>query len=139
MTITEFYDTASFLVKITKKKSKGRRHPHHTHLASAKEGRKNRRKRKNSGRMNSQQQQQQQQQPIKILKQSNVDGLIVKSLDMEGFGDHFESMQSKDFTRVAFQNCGRQPQFWISKKVTDSDLVMSTRKYDTLLFAEHRL
>ena len=36
MTIREFYDTTSFLVNITKKRSKGRRRRRHTHLASVK-------------------------------------------------------------------------------------------------------
>ena len=30
-----------------------------------------------------------QQQPTKVLKQSNLDEIIVKSLDVEGFGDSF--------------------------------------------------
>ena len=48
-------------------------------------------------------------------------------------------MQSKEFTQLAFQNCGRQPQFRTSKKPTDGALSMSVGKYDALLFAEHRL
>ena len=79
------------------------------------------------------------QQPTKVLKQSNLDGIIVKSLDMEGVGDFFEPTQSKDFTQVAFQNCGRQPQFRTSKKATDGALAISAGKYDALIFAEHRL
>ena len=58
-------------------------------------------RKKNVGTINSQQQQQQQQQPTKVLKQSNLDGIIVNYLDVEGFGDRFEPMQSKEFTRVA--------------------------------------
>ena len=82
---------------------------------------------------------QQQQRPTKILKQSNLDGIIVESLDVEGFGDRFELIQSIYFTQVAFQNCGRQPQFQTSKKATDDALAMSAGKYDALLFAEYRL
>ena len=58
---------------------------------------------------------------------------------MEGFVDCFEPRQSKDFTRVAFQNCGPQPQYRTSKKATDGSLAMSAGKYDILLFAEHVL
>ena len=58
---------------------------------------------------------------------------------MEGFGDRFEPMQSKDSTRVAFQNCGRWPQLLTSKMVTDGALIKSAGKYNTLLFAEHGL
>ena len=58
---------------------------------------------------------------------------------MEGFGDCFQPMRLKEFTRVAFQNCGRQPQFFMSKKATDSSLTMSTGKYDALLYAEYGL
>ena len=60
-----------------------------------------------------------------------------KFLEVEGFGDRFETMQSKEFTQVAFQNCGRQPEFCTSKKATNGALAMSAGKYDTLLFAEH--
>ena len=48
-------------------------------------------------------------------------------------------MRSKEFARVAFQNCGRQPQFRTSKKATDGSLAMSAWKYDILLYAEHGL
>ena len=58
---------------------------------------------------------------------------------MEGFGDRFELMQSKDFTRVAFQNYGRQPQFRTGKKATDGAHAMSAGKYDTLFYAKHGL
>ena len=76
----------------TKKRSKGRRRHRFTHLAGAKKGRKNgwKRKNKNGGTRTSQQQQQ--QQPTKVLKQSNLDGIIVESLDVEGFGDSFQPM-----------------------------------------------
>ena len=58
---------------------------------------------------------------------------------MEGFGDRFEPRQSRDFTRLGFQNCGPQPHYRTSKKVTDGSLAMSAGKYDVLLFAEHDL
>ena len=58
---------------------------------------------------------------------------------MEGFGDRFEQKQSRDFTRVGFQNCGPQPQYRTSKKATDGSLAMSAGKYDVLLYAEHGL
>ena len=48
-------------------------------------------------------------------------------------------MRSKDFTRVAFQNCRQQPQYRTSKKATDGSLAMSAGMYDVLLYAEHGL
>ena len=48
-------------------------------------------------------------------------------------------MRSKEFTRVAFQNCGRQPQSCASKKVTDNSLAISAEKYDGLLYGKHSL
>ena len=86
-----------------------------------KNGRK--RKKKNGGTIQSSQQQQQ-QQPNKVLKQSNLDGIIVKSLDVEEFGDYFWPTQSKEFTRIAFKNSGPQPQFRTSKKAIDVALAM---------------
>ena len=98
---------------MTMKRSKGRCRRRHAHLANAKKGRKNgrKRKRKNGSTTNLQQQEQQQsyfqqqshqqqqpnqqqpnqqqQQPTRVLRQSNLDGIIVKSLDVEGFGDAF--------------------------------------------------
>ena len=94
MKIRAFYDTASFSMNITKKRSKGRRRRRHTHLASAKNGGKNgrkngrKRKKKNCGTINSQQQ----QPTTTVLKQANVDGIIVESLNVESFGDRFEPM-----------------------------------------------
>ena len=153
------------MVNITTKRSEGRCR-RHIHLANAKKGRKNgrKRKRKKGSTTNLQQQQQQQeqqqshfqqqqsqqqqqqpqqsqqsQQPTKVLHQSNLDGIIVESLDVEGFGDMFHPIRSPDFTWVAFQNCGRQPQFRTSKKATDGSLAMSAGKYDILLYAEHGL
>ena len=58
---------------------------------------------------------------------------------MEGFGDCFKPIQSKDFTSVAFQNCGCQPQFRTTKKATNGALAVSAGKYDTLIFVEHDL
>ena len=52
-------------------------------------------------------------------------------------GDRFEPRQSRDFTRVGFQNYGPQPQYRTSKKATDGSLAMSTGKYGILFFAEH--
>ena len=139
MTIKEFYDSAFFLTNnIAKKRSKGHCHCCHTHHVSAEKGKKNSRKnkKKNSCRIHSQQQQ---QQPTKVLKQSNLDGIIVKLLDVKGFGDRFQPTQSQEFTCVAFQNCGQQPQFHTIKKVADGSLEMSAEKCNTLLFAEHGL
>ena len=48
-------------------------------------------------------------------------------------------MRSKEFTRVAFKNFGRQPQFCTSKKATDGFLAMSAGKYDVSLYGEHGL
>ena len=138
--IREFYGSAFFLVnKATKKSSKGRRRHQHTRQASASMGRKKGRKRKKRKTKSGGSTQQQQQQQNKVLKQSNLDGLIVETLDVEGFGDCFHPTQSTEFTRIAFQNSGPQPQFRTSKKATDGALAMEAGKFDALLFAEHRL
>ena len=55
------------------------------------------------------------------------------------FGDAFHPRRSPDFTRVAFQNCGRRPRYRTSKKSTDGSLAMSAGKYNVLLYAEHGL
>ena len=111
---------------IIKKRSKGRRQCQHTRQASACVGKKKGRKRKKRKTKNggSPQQQQQQQQQNKVLQQSNLDGLIVETLDVEGFGDCFHPTQSTEVTRIAFQNLGSQPQFCTSKKAADGDLAM---------------
>ena len=44
--------------------------------------------------------------PRKKLKQSNLNGALVESLDVEGFGDLFQVQHPSDVTRVGFQNCG---------------------------------
>ena len=38
------------------------------------------------------------------LKQSNFNGIIIKSIDVKDFCDSFQPTQSKEFTEVAFQN-----------------------------------
>ena len=48
-------------------------------------------------------------------------------------------MRLKEFTHVTFQNCGRQPQFCMSKNATDGSLAMSAGKYDVLLYGQHGL
>ena len=48
-------------------------------------------------------------------------------------------MRLKQFIRVVFQNCGRQPQSCTSKKATNGSLAMSAGKYDVLLYGEHGL
>ena len=40
--------------------------------------------------------------PKKKLKQSNLDGIVIESLDVEGFGDHSQLDHPSDVTRVAF-------------------------------------
>ena len=135
--IRDFYDTASSMVNnITMRRSKGRRHPYPP--CECKKGQKERKKKKekNGG---TKQPQQQQQQPTKVLKQSNLDGIIIESLDVEDFGDCFHPSRSKEFTRVAFQNCERQPQFCTSKKAADGSLAISAGKYNVLLYAKHGL
>ena len=42
--------------------------------------------------MTNSQQKQQQQRPAKVSNQSNLNGIIVESLDVEGFVDRFEPM-----------------------------------------------
>ena len=70
-------------------------------------------------------------------------GIIVESLDVEGFGDHFQIVHLPDVTRVAFQNYGPQPQYQTNKKAQDVAMVMimamAGRYLDVLLVAEHGL
>ena len=54
--------------------------------------------------------------PKKKLKQSNLNGALVESLDVEGFGDLFQSQYPQDVTRVGFQNCGPQRKTRHAKK-----------------------
>ena len=72
------------------------------------------------------------------LKQSNLDSIVVESLDVEGFGDHFQVDYPSDATKVVFQNCGPQPQWRYSKKTQDGAIAMSGGKYVVLLVAEYR-
>ena len=60
-------------------------------------------------------------------------------MDVEAFGDILDPRQSRDFTRVGFQNCGEQPKFKLDHKALDGSRVMEAGKYDVLLFAEHDL
>ena len=99
-----------------------------------KKGRKRKKKKQKTGGLP-----QRQQQTNTVLKQANLDGLIVETLDVEGFGDCFHPTQSTESTRVAFQNSGPQPQYRTSKKATDGALAMEAGKFDVLLFAEHGL
>ena len=39
------------------------------------------------------------------LKKIMLDGDLVESLDVEGFGDLFQVCHPSDVTRVGFQNC----------------------------------
>ena len=133
MAIREFFGSAPFLVNnVTRKRSEGRRRRQHTYQSSTSMGRKKGRKRKKKKTNHGGSKQQQQQQ--KVLHQSNLDGIIVESLDVEGFGDHFHPTQSTAVTRIAFQNCGPQPQYRTSKKATDGALAMEAGKFDVLLF-----
>ena len=102
-------------------------------------GRKKGRKRKNKRLNHGGSTQQQQQHQNKVLQQSNLDGFIVESLDVEGFGDCFHPTQSTEVTRINFQNSRPQPQYRTSKKATDGALAMEAGKFDVLLFAEHGL
>ena len=74
-----------------------------------------------------------------MLAQSNLAGNIVESVDVEAFGDVLDPRQSRDFTRVGFQNCGKQPRFKSDHKSLDVARAMAAGKYDVLLFAEHNL
>ena len=60
-------------------------------------------------------------------------------MDVEAFGNILTQRQSKDFTRVGFQNCGEQPRFKSHYKALDGARAMAAGKYDVLLFAEHDL
>ena len=54
--------------------------------------------------------------PNKKLKQSNLKGDLVESLDVEGFGDLFQVRHHSNLTRVGFQNCGLQQKSRHAKK-----------------------
>ena len=60
-------------------------------------------------------------------------------MDVEAFGDILSQQQSKDFTRVGFQNCGEQPRLKSHHKALDGARAMAAAKYNVLLFAEHNL
>ena len=79
----------------------------------------------------------QRQRPSTLLAQSNLAGNIVESMDVEGFGDILSQRQSKDDTRVGFQNCGEHPRLKSHHKALDGARAMTAGKYDVLLFAEH--
>ena len=64
---------------------------------------------------------------------------VVESLNIEGFGDHFQPEYPAIVIRIAFQNCGPQPQWRHGKKVQDVSMVMCIGKYGVMLVAEHRL
>ena len=60
-------------------------------------------------------------------------------MDVEAFRDILTQRQTKDFTRVGFQNCGEQPRFKFHHKEVDGARAMAAKKYDVLLFAENDL
>ena len=68
-----------------------------------------------------------------------MNGDLVESLDVEGFGDFFQVQHPSDVTCVGFQNCGPQPQMRHNKRTQDGAMVMAGGKYDVLLVAEHGL
>ena len=68
-----------------------------------------------------------------------MNGALVESLDVEGFGDLFQVCNPADITRVGFQNCGPQPKTRHAKKAQASAMSISGSKYDGLLVAEHGL
>ena len=81
----------------------------------------------------------QRRQSRTVLAQSNLAGNIVESVDVEAFGNILTQQQSKDFTRVGFQNCGEQPRLKLHHKALDSARAMTAGKYHVLLFAEYDL
>ena len=56
--------------------------------------------------------------PKKKLKQSNLNGDLVESLDVEGFGDLFQVCLPLGVTRVGFQNYGPQRKSQTRQEVT---------------------
>ena len=75
----------------------------------------------------------------KKLKQSNLNGDLVESLDIEGFRDLFQVQHSLDVARIGFQNCGPQHKSQHTKKSQDGAMAVSSGKYDVMLVAEHGL
>ena len=74
-----------------------------------------------------------------VLAQSNLAGNIVESVDVEAFRDILDPRQSRNFTRVRFQNCREQPRYKTDHKGLDGSRAMAAGKYDVLFFVEHDL
>ena len=70
---------------------------------------------------------------------SNLNGVLVESLDVEEFEGHFQVQHPLDVTCVGFPNCGPQPWQRHNKKSQDGAMAMSGGKYDVLLVAKHGL
>ena len=71
--------------------------------------------------------------PTKKLKQSNLNGDLVESLDVEEFDNLFQVKCPPDVTQVGFQNCGPQRQSRHNKKSQDGTMAMAGGKYDVCL------
>ena len=112
------------MVVQTIKSSVGRRQRRQVH--QVKKGRKGDRKakKKNGGTASSASS----ARPKKKLKQSNLDGDMVDSLDVEGFGDLIQVQHPPDVTRVGFQNCGPQRKSQHAKKSQDGAMAVSSGK-----------
>ena len=67
--------------------------------------------------------------PKKKLKQSNLIRVLVESLDVEGFGDHFQVQHPSDLTCVSVQNCGPQPHRRHTQKSRDGAMAISGGEY----------
>ena len=74
-----------------------------------------------------------------LLAQSNLSGDIVASVNVEDFGNVFVCKHPPDVTRVAFQNCGPQPQRKHAHKARSGFAAIVSGKYDVILVAEHGL
>ena len=125
------FSTTSLVVQ-TIKSSVGRRRRRQVHQVKKgrKGGRKAKKKKGGSGGSC---------RPRKKLKQSNLNGDLVETLDVEGFGDLFQVQHPSDVTRVDFQNCGPQRKSRHAKKSQDGAMAVAGGKYDVMLVAEHGL
>ena len=68
-----------------------------------------------------------------------MNGDLVESLDVEGFGDLFQICHLSDVTHVGFQNFGPQPKTRYAKKSQDGSMAMAGGKYYVLFVVEHGL
>ena len=123
----QFFFTTSLVVQTTKSSvGRQRRRQVHQVKKGRKGGRKAKKKKGGSGGSC---------RPRNKLKQSNLNGDLVETLDVEGFGDLFQVQHPSDVTRVGFQNCGPQSKSRHAKKSQDGAMAVAGGKYDVMMLS----